>query len=106
MNPLPAGTGDPIDRSCSGFVGAPDRGPMRTDGPLADCRSLAKRILKGIGIALGMAVAILPATTCWAEARLRSGRDEFFLLWGQAFALVPGLPGKYLRRCFYALTLR
>jgi acetyltransferase-like isoleucine patch superfamily enzyme len=64
-----------------------------------------KSVLKGIGIALGLAVAALPAVTCWAEARL-SGRDELFLFWGQAFALMPGLPGKYLRKCFYFLTLQ
>jgi acetyltransferase-like isoleucine patch superfamily enzyme len=29
-----------------------------------------------------------------------------FLFWGQAFALIPGLPGKYLRKCYYCLTLR
>jgi acetyltransferase-like isoleucine patch superfamily enzyme len=61
--------------------------------------------LKGVGIALGLAVAALPALTCWVEARL-SGRNEVFLFWGQAFALLPGLPGKYLRKCFYFLTLR
>jgi acetyltransferase-like isoleucine patch superfamily enzyme len=52
-----------------------------------------------------LAVAALPALTCWVEARL-SGRRELFLFWGQAFALVPGLPGKYLRKCFYVLTLQ
>jgi acetyltransferase-like isoleucine patch superfamily enzyme len=65
----------------------------------------AATLLKGIGIALGLAVAALPALTCWAEARLAS-RDELFLFWGQAFALVPGLPGKYLRKCFYLMTLQ
>jgi len=61
--------------------------------------------LKSLGIALGLAVVALPALTCWVEARL-SGRNEVFLFWGQAFALSPGLPGKYLRKCFYFLTLR
>jgi acetyltransferase-like isoleucine patch superfamily enzyme len=61
--------------------------------------------LKGLGIALGLAVVALPALTCWVEARL-SGRNEVFLFWAQAFALLPGLPGKYLRKCFYFLTLR
>jgi acetyltransferase-like isoleucine patch superfamily enzyme len=64
-----------------------------------------KSALKGLGIAMGLVVAALPALTCWAEAGL-SGRDEVFLFWGQAFALAPGLPGKYLRKCFYFLTLR
>jgi virginiamycin A acetyltransferase len=65
----------------------------------------AATLLKAIGIALGLAIAALPALTCWVEARL-SSRAELFLFWGQAFALVPGLPGKYMRKCFYFLTLQ
>jgi acetyltransferase-like isoleucine patch superfamily enzyme len=56
-------------------------------------------------VAKGVLVAMLPAATCWIESRL-SGRDEAFLFWGQVFALVPGLQGKYLRKCYYRLTLK
>jgi acetyltransferase-like isoleucine patch superfamily enzyme len=67
--------------------------------------AVVKSVLKGLGIAVGLAVVALPALTCRAEAWL-SGRDDIFVFWGQFFALSPGLPGKYLRKCFYFLTLR
>jgi acetyltransferase-like isoleucine patch superfamily enzyme len=63
-----------------------------------------KPALKGLAIALGMVVVALPAFTCMIE-RLLGGRDALFLLWGQAFALAPGLPGSYIRKCFYFLTV-
>lgn len=61
--------------------------------------------MKGSGVALALLVAALPAATCWVEARL-SSREEMFMFWAQAFSLAPGLPGKYLRKGFYYLTLR
>lgn len=64
-----------------------------------------KWILKWLGISLGMAVVALPAASCRLEAWM-SARDELFLFWGQSFGLVPGLPGKYLRKCFYWFTLK
>jgi acetyltransferase-like isoleucine patch superfamily enzyme len=67
--------------------------------------ALAHGVGKAIGIALGLLLVSIPAALCRAEA-LVSGRDEVFLFWGQALALIPGLPGKYLRRCYYYLTLR
>ena len=77
-------------------------------GPARPRRGLgrgAKAAGKAVGNALALAAGALPAALCWAEARL-SSRSEVFLFWGQALALVPGLPGKYLRRGFYRLTLR
>src|SRR4051794_7951778 len=80
--------------------------PEKTPGPSgAAGLGVMKRSLKGACIALGLAAVGLPAITCWAEARL-SSRDELFLFWAQSLALAPGLPGKYLRKCFYYLTLR
>jgi len=35
-----------------------------------------------------------------------SSRGEFMMFCGQALALLPGLPGSYLRVCFYFLTLK
>src|SRR5262245_36529049 len=67
--------------------------------------SAIKEVVKGIGFALGMAVTVLPALLCWVEGRL-SRRDVCFLFWAEVFALCPGLPGKYLRKCFYRLTLK
>lgn len=66
---------------------------------------LAKRLLKAVGNALGLAIVALPAATCWIEARF-STRSEAFLFWGQALSLAPGLPGKYARRAYYHLMLR
>ncbi len=52
-----------------------------------------------------MALVSPLAFTCWLEKRV-SARDEVFVFWGQALALVPGLPGSYIRRAFYAWTIR
>lgn len=64
-------------------------------------REISKSILNAIGLAL----VALPASTCWLERRL-SRRGELFRFWSQFYALVPGLPGDYLRKCYYYLTLR
>ncbi len=45
------------------------------------------------------------AATCWLATALGRGGTEVFRLWAQFFAVVPGLPGSYLRRAFYRLTL-
>lgn len=64
-----------------------------------------KRFFKAVAIAIGLAITALPALTHRAESCF-SDRDEWFLFWAQTFALVPGLAGKYLRKCFYFLTLQ
>lgn len=61
--------------------------------------------LKGFGVAVGLILVAVPALTCHVEW-LFSTRDLFFLFWGQTFALLPGLPGHYVRKSFYFLTLR
>jgi acetyltransferase-like isoleucine patch superfamily enzyme len=65
----------------------------------------AKTALKWAGLSVGLAAAAAPAALCWLEARL-SSQSEVFCCCGQALSLVPGLPGKYLRKCFYRLTLQ
>jgi virginiamycin A acetyltransferase len=67
--------------------------------------NLIKSIAKGLAIGSGMVIAAVPALTSRVE-RFLSSREPFFLLWGQAFALLPGLPGHYIRKCYYFLTLR
>lgn len=67
---------------------------------------MAMAVLKGAGIAVGLTLVALPALTVRLELLVSSRRNELFPLWGQALALVPGLPGKYLRKCYYALALR
>jgi acetyltransferase-like isoleucine patch superfamily enzyme len=42
---------------------------------------------------------------CAFEAARGIEREAVFSFWGQTFALVPGLPGVFLRRAFYQLTL-
>ncbi|MHA7816385.1 MAG: acyltransferase [Pseudohaliea sp.] len=56
---------------------------------------------------LASQLLMLPlAIPCWAEDRLSDGRSEtLFNICTQAVALLPGLPGVFLRRAFYALTL-
>jgi virginiamycin A acetyltransferase len=64
-----------------------------------------KHALKWVSNAFGLALVAVPAATSKVESWL-TDRDDVFVGWGQFFALVPGLPGKYLRRCYYYWTLR
>jgi acetyltransferase-like isoleucine patch superfamily enzyme len=61
--------------------------------------------LKWVGNAIGLTLVALPAATCKIESWL-SNREDIFLGWGQFFSLIPGMPGNYLRKCYYFLTLR
>jgi virginiamycin A acetyltransferase len=63
-------------------------------------RTTVKRAIDGSCLAL-----VAPcAWACALERKLTRG-DVAFTFWAQAFALVPGLPGVFLRRAFYRLTL-
>ena len=64
-----------------------------------------KEFVKSLAMFVGFAIMTLPAATCWLERLLGAG-DRVFTSWGQFCALLPGLPGTYLRRCFYCLTLK
>jgi len=60
--------------------------------------------LKRAADVLALAIVIFP----WLLYRLESyffGTEKVFPGWSQAFSLVPGLPGIYLRRGFYRLVL-
>lgn len=77
---------------------------------LDDARSVTRPggmrgAIKGALHALSMALMSPLALSSWVE-RVVSARDEAFVFWAQALALVPGLLGVYLRRGFYAWTLR
>jgi acetyltransferase-like isoleucine patch superfamily enzyme len=51
-------------------------------------------------------LAVAPAAAmCAIEAATSRHGDATFAFWAQAFALLPGLPGVFLRRAFYRLTL-
>lgn len=83
--------------------GVPAR-PQRPRRPTGVLVGWLQRTLKVLGNVLGLTAVALPAMLCGLESWF-SGRDELFLLCGQALALMPGLPGKYLRKCFYYWTL-
>jgi len=63
-----------------------------------------KRLLKAGSVAAAT-VAILPAVAAYRAARAVFGPGRAFPGWSQAFALVPGTTGAYLRRAFYARVL-
>jgi acetyltransferase-like isoleucine patch superfamily enzyme len=63
-----------------------------------------KALVKAAADAVCLLIAAVPAGLCRVEARF-SERGDLFVLFGQAFSLVPGLPGNWLRRAFGRLTL-
>src|SRR4051794_31567731 len=63
-----------------------------------------RRLVKRLVLVLHVALAAVPAASSWLEAHTNGG-DSAFLFWGQLLALAPGLPGKYLRKCYYYWTL-
>jgi virginiamycin A acetyltransferase len=63
--------------------------------------------MKGFVKACANAVALLCVLPCYLAFRLGGlvlGREKAFPGWSQAFSLVPGLAGVYLRRAFYRLV--
>ncbi len=45
------------------------------------------------------------AATCWIASAAGRGGTEIFRFWAQFMAIIPGLPGAYLRRAYYRMTL-
>ena len=64
------------------------------------------RTLKAVSNLLAIAVASPAALLCWFEERLHPGGEAVFWFWTHVVAVLPGLPGLYLRRAFYSMTLR
>jgi acetyltransferase-like isoleucine patch superfamily enzyme len=54
---------------------------------------------------LAMVLVSPTALTCEVEKRLTAQSQGVFLFWTHVFALLPGLPGRFLRRGFYRWTL-
>ena len=50
-------------------------------------------------------VLVMPAALLYLMAKLVAGPEKAFPGWSQAFSLVPGLAGNYLRRAFYRWVL-
>jgi acetyltransferase-like isoleucine patch superfamily enzyme len=64
-----------------------------------------KSALKSLANVVAL-VLVLPAFLLYRAAALLAGKDRAFPGWSQAFALLPGVSGAYLRRAFYRLTLK
>lgn len=63
-----------------------------------------KRFFKAFGNGVAL-VLVLPAFVLFRLGALVLGPEKAFPGWSQAFSLVPGLSGVYLRRSFYRLVL-
>src|SRR5215468_10334076 len=63
-------------------------------------KTLLKSIADGAAILL-----VLPAFALYQVGKLLLGAEKAFPGWSQAFSLIPGLSGVYLRRAFYRLVL-
>ena len=75
---------------------------MSASGSPSPRRSVLKRALDAVA-----QVLVLPFVGLHALLRLASRRpDPLFQAFSQFFSLAPGLPGDYLRRAFYRLTIR
>jgi virginiamycin A acetyltransferase len=61
--------------------------------------------LKTVANAASLIFASPAAWTCWLEKRLNRDADSVFGFWTNVFAILPGLPGLYVRRAFYRFTL-
>jgi acetyltransferase-like isoleucine patch superfamily enzyme len=62
-----------------------------------------KQLLKAAANGLGL-LLVLPCVLAFRAGSLAAGRQKAFAGWSQAFSLVPGLCGVYLRRAFYRLV--
>jgi virginiamycin A acetyltransferase len=63
-----------------------------------------KHVLKAL-LSSSALVLVLPGFMAFRLASLFMGPEKAFPGWSQAFSLVPGLVGVYLRRAFYRLVL-
>ena len=64
-----------------------------------------RSVLKATANILAMALVSPCALTCWFERRVSVHGEFVFGFWTNLVAMLPGLPGMYLRRAFYHLTL-
>lgn len=54
---------------------------------------------------LAMLVMAVPAAMSGLERRVAPRREDIFVFWGQLAGLVPGIPGRFIRRAYYRMTL-
>jgi virginiamycin A acetyltransferase len=62
-------------------------------------------MLKSLLSGLCQLLMLPMAATCRIERRLCPTSEVLFTFWGHSVALLPGLPGIFLRRGYYSLTL-
>jgi acetyltransferase-like isoleucine patch superfamily enzyme len=61
-------------------------------------------LVKSLTLGLAVLVMALPIGICRIERRL-SARDDWFIFFAQAISIVPGFPGRFLRKAYYGFTL-
>jgi acetyltransferase-like isoleucine patch superfamily enzyme len=61
-------------------------------------------LLKNLALAVAMVVMAVPIAICKLERKL-SQRDDWFIFFAQAISIVPGFPGRFLRKAYYGFTL-
>lgn len=64
-----------------------------------------RRLIKTTLNLISQLVTLPFAAMCWLETGLSPHSEVIFGFWTNVFALLPGLPGVFLRRGFYSLTL-
>ena len=67
--------------------------------------AMMRRAVKRALDACCLALLAPAAAMCRLEAMHDQHSEVLFTFWAQAFALVPGLPGVFVRRAFYRMTL-
>jgi virginiamycin A acetyltransferase len=64
-----------------------------------------RQVLKSAIDAVCLVLVVPAAAMCAVEERFGPDAEMVFTAWAQAFALVPGVVGVFVRRAFYRLTL-
>jgi acetyltransferase-like isoleucine patch superfamily enzyme len=62
-------------------------------------------VIKGLFDLIAVLLMLPAAASCWIERALVARSEVAFELWTHVMALAPGLPGLFVRRAFYRLTL-
>lgn len=71
-----------------------------------DKEHLMRYLIKQIINRLSQLIALPFVFTCWLESLVSKNVEVIFVFWTNIFALLPGLPGVFLRRGFYSMTLQ
>ncbi len=64
-----------------------------------------RAFVAAIADVVALVLALPAASLCWLERALNPTGEGIFQFWAHCFALAPGVPGNYLRRGFYRLTI-